>query len=118
MKKLILASALALTSSLSFAAATAITATTAGASAALTQTQCGVVGAGETATIRFSAGVAGAYECSATVAVVGTYHSQGRGRTYVASSVGGAIAENTSTNVAADVGTAFTAAGSGSGSGG
>jgi hypothetical protein len=109
MKKLILASVLAFSSTMSFAAATALAADTA-AGHPLTQAQCGVIGAAETATIRLSAGVAGAYECSDTVAVIGTFHSQGRGRTYIASSVGGAITENTSTAVGTDVTAAFTAA--------
>ena len=77
-------------------------------SADLTQTNCEIIASTETAKIRLSKDVEGAYNCSSTAAGFGTAHPQGKGKRFGASSNGGAIDERTATISDAD--TASTAA--------
>ena len=100
MKKTILFSTLLLVSSVGFAqtalSTNAVTSTNP-TKTALTQTQCGMIAANQTATIQLSNEVMGSYDCSTSAAGVGTAHPKGKGKSYMASSNGGKVVETSAT---------------------
>lgn len=113
MKKILVLCASAVFSTASFAAGGTVAASADGASANVTggsSGTCIMLPDGATATLRFSKGVAGAWDCDATAAGVGTYHAQGKGFTFSASSGGGAVAKNAGTDAAAAAAAALAAA--------
>jgi hypothetical protein len=106
MKKTILCISLLAASSVGFAADL-----TAGGKTALTPTECAMIATGQTANIQLSADVTGSYDCSSSNAGVGTAHPKGKGKSYMASSNGGKIAETSASADFASVAAAQAAAG-------
>lgn len=105
-------------SPMAFAASGTISGSATGGSASLTVAECEMIASGETANIKLSKEVEGAYNCDASAAGVGTAHPQGKGKSYTASSNGGAITETSAssgkfTNASAASTAAATAAAAG-----